>query len=240
MRSTLQRHTVNRRRDFSQWLSWSCTCELCLEKANASGFLCDACLHDLPVSLWSCSQCAEPMLQPGRCGKCQQHPPSFDYAHCSYLYQAPLAGWIKAVKDRRRTTWLPRLTWLQSQRPPPSLASADALVFIPSSRWKRIWRGFNPAGILAQSLSHQYAIPLLKHALVKTSARDQRGLTAAERRRNLRHAFQPTGVDLSGQHILIIDDVMTTGATADAAARALKKQGAAIVGIWALARTPAD
>lgn len=240
MRSTLQRNTVNRRRDFSQWLSSPCVCELCLEKASASGFLCDACLQDLPLSLFACSHCAEPMQQPGRCGKCQQHPPAFDYAHCSYLYQAPLSGWIKAVKDQRQAPWLQRLLWLQCQRPPPALAGVDALVLIPSSRWKRIWRGFNPAGILARGLSQQYAIPLLQQALIKTATRDQRGLSATERRRNLRHAFQPAGLNLAGQHVLIIDDVMTTGATADAAARALKKQGAAIVGIWALARTPAD
>ena len=67
---------------------------------------------------------------------------------------------------------------------------------------------------------------------------DQRGLSRLARQRNVVSSLQAGDLKLNGLHVLLIEDVITTGATAHAAARALKQQGAAIVGVWALARTP--
>ena len=91
---------------------------------------------------------------------------------------------------------------------------------------------------MARRLAKTLGVPLIDNALYKISGHDQRGLSARQRQRNLSNSVQPGQLQLKGKHIVIIEDVITTGATANAAARALKQQGAAIVGIWALARTP--
>ncbi|WP_430460088.1 ComF family protein [Thalassolituus sp. LLYu03] len=179
------------------------------------------------------------MAEPGRCGRCQSHPPAFDYCHSPLLYSHPIAGWIRAIKDDQQLNWIHRLLWLMLQEPPLNLDNIDALVVMPSSRRRLITRGYNVAGMLADRLSQHYGKPLILHALHKRHTTDQRGLSAKERHRNQKRAMNGNQLDLSGQHLLLIDDVMTTGATAGAAANALKKQGASIVGIWVLARTPA-
>jgi len=136
--------------------------------------------------------------------------------------------------------WLPRLTGLMLTNPAAALAlaQADAITFIPSTRRKLFSRGFNITEIMARRLAKTLGVPLIDNALYKISGHDQRGLSARQRQRNLSNSLQPGQLQLKGKHIVIIEDVITTGATANAAARALKQQGAAIVGIWALARTP--
>lgn len=238
MWSNLVNSLVNWRLIFSQWSATSGSCELCFEQADSSGFLCSACRAALPYARFACSHCAEPVSTPGRCGRCQTKPPAFDYSFCSYLYTPPLSLWLRAAKDKDKQQWLRRLSWLQQQRQPPALAAVDALVVMPSSRLKRLRRGYDPAAILAVNLSKATGLPLRTNYLNKRHTQDQRGLNAKARRKNLRKAIRGNNLNLSGQHLLIIDDVMTTGASADAAARALKAQGAEIVGIWALARTP--
>ena len=215
------------------------TCELCLQQADASGFLCAPCHQQLSVSHNACSQCAEPMSEPGRCARCQQTPPAFDYAYSSYLYQPPMSSWLLAAKDKTHLQWLLRLGWLMRQKPPHTMDQVDGLIFMPSARKRRLVRGYNPAQLLALPVARQYRLPLYEDALKKTSVADQRGLSASQRRHNQKRSFISGQRTFDGEHLLIIDDVITTGATADAAARLLKQQGAGIVGVWSLCRTPA-
>lgn len=113
----------------------------------------------------------------------------------------------------------------------------DFIVPVPL-HWQRRWRrGFNQAELLALEISKHRRVPVL-HALRRArSTASQASLTAAARRRNLAGAFRPRpGIDLTGKRILLIDDVFTTGATASACARALKKAGAGGVSLLTLAR----
>jgi len=240
MWSTIVRKTVNCWLNLIRKLTPTSECELCLQATSNAFFLCHNCLKELPRARHSCSQCSEPITSAGRCGRCQQHPPAFDYSDCPFLYQPPLSLWIKACKDRRQLLWLPRLTGLMLTNPAAALAlaQADAITFIPSTRRKLFSRGFNITEIMARRLAKTLGVPLIDNALYKISGHDQRGLSARQRQRNLSNSLQPGQLQLKGKHIVIIEDVITTGATANAAARALKQQGAAIVGIWALARTP--
>lgn len=238
MWSTIAEKSVNYWSKSRRALTPQGECELCLQDAGGLFFLCHRCLQELPRPDFACSQCSEPMTNAGRCGRCQQQPPAFDYSYCSFLYQQPISFWIKSCKDRHQLIWLSRLAGLMAQSPPANLQQADALTFIPSSRRKLFNRGFNVTEIIARKLAKRVGIPLIQHAICKISGNDQRGLSADQRHRNLRNSLQPGKQDLHGKHIVIIEDVMTTGATANAAASALKQQGASIVGIWALARTP--
>ncbi len=235
--STINNFKVNCCAHLNRWFAQQGECELCLSPAGNAGFLCDQCLQTLPHNTIACSQCAEPLSQPGRCRRCQQQPPAFDYAFCPFRYEAPFTLWLPLLKDQRQLRWLPRLSWLMQQQK-PAFGKPDALVYIPSGRRKLLLRGFNPAGLLARTLSRNLKLPLLNRTLLRESSLDQRGLNRRQRQHNSQHSLQAGKHDLRGLHILLIEDVITTGATADAAARALKQQGAAIVGVWALARTP--
>ncbi len=238
MWSTIAKKTVDYWSKSIRTLTPQGECELCLQNTGGLFFLCERCLQELPHTVFACSQCSEPMTSPGRCGRCQQQPPAFDYSYCSFLYQPPVSLWIKRCKDQQQVIWLPRLSGLMLTQPPDTVQQADAITFIPSSRRKLFRRGFNITEIMARRLAKQLGIPLIRNALLKAPGHDQRGLSAQQRQKNLRDSLQPGKQNLRGMHILIIEDVITTGATASAAAKALKRQGADIVGIWALARTP--
>ncbi len=243
--STVKEFLVYKLSEVTHWFNQQAECELCFAPAGPAGFLCPACFADLPMARAACSQCAEPLSQPGRCQHCLQQPPAFDYAFAAYLYRAPVSLWLQQYKDQHQLRWLPRLSWLMRQQMPAQdiIHRIDAIAFVPSARGKLLRRGFNPAGLLARHMASAMHKPLLSNALQRhyqpgTTEQDQRGLNRRQRRQNQQRSLQAGQLPLQGQHILLIEDVITTGATADAAARALKQQGAAIVGLWALARTP--
>jgi ComF family protein len=113
----------------------------------------------------------------------------------------------------------------------------DAVVPVPL-HWRKKWRrGFNQAELLALQISRHRRIPLMNALQRKRPTEIQAGLAMAGRRRNVAGAFlMKPGSDLAGKRILLIDDVMTTGATASACAAALKRGGAKSVSLLTLAR----
>ncbi len=119
------------------------------------------------------------------------------------------------------------------------LATPDTIIAIPL-HWRRYWqRGFNQSELLANSLSRQLKIPLVKALTRCRSTTMQQSLNAEQRQRNLHNAFAVTKPELiQGRRIALVDDVMTTGATATEVARTLLSAGAGEVHIWVLARTP--
>lgn len=240
----MYRTKENIRSFFTQLLNYHSQCELCLGSVGFTPFLCKRCYYDLRTPDPACSQCSEPLSvtlstqSQIRCGRCQKSPPAFDYSHCHFLYAPPISNWLHQLKDKRQFIWCNKLSVLMLKHPPKTLASVDGLVFIPSSFGQKIKRGFNVAELLACHLSRSTGIPVISDALIKLPAKDQRTLNRYQRKHNLHHSLRAGSRDLSEQHLLIIDDVMTTGATMDVAARCLKYQGAKIVGGWAFARTP--
>jgi len=119
------------------------------------------------------------------------------------------------------------------------LAGADLVVPVPLTRWRLLSRRFNQAAILAQELARRTGLPSNPHVLRRTRfARTQVGMTHDQRRRNVAGAFQVPRLRrsvLQGRNVLLVDDVITTGATAEACARALKRAGAARIDVLALA-----
>ena len=211
-------------------------CELCFSPANYSGFLCTPCYQELSRATYACLFCAEPLRQAGICHRCLLKPPPTDNVFCSYLYLSPLSMWIKSFKDQQQLGQLPRLLWLMKNRP-PNLDQIDAITYVPSEGVKLLKRGFNPAELLARKLAKIYNLPVLTKALVKKTAQDQRRLNRRQRIANSQQSIQAGRLNLTNRCILLIEDVITTGATANAAALALKQQGASYVQVWALART---
>jgi ComF family protein len=121
------------------------------------------------------------------------------------------------------------------------IAECDVIVAVPLARGRLTSRRFNQSQLLANEIARLSGKPTLPLALVRTRAtRSQVGLSRAERRRNVAGAFavrQDEAAGIAGKRVLLVDDVVTTGATASAAARALKKSGAAGVDVLALCLT---
>lgn len=113
----------------------------------------------------------------------------------------------------------------------------DVIVPVPSHWRRRLWRGFDQAAVLARELSRLTGIPAAQALRRTRHTTVQAGLTRRQRRMNIRGCFQTVLREkIRGRRVLLIDDVFTTGATANAAAEALKAAGAAHVGVFTLAR----
>ena len=213
-------------------------CEMCLQPCQEKEFVCFDCESELPQAQKSCHQCAIPMAGGGICGQCLQHQPAFDNSHCNYLYQAPLDRWLHTYKHRNRTEWSIKLSRLMLTQAPHNIDQIDAITFVPSSRLSLLRRGFNPAELLAMHIADSLELPLRKKLASRSHSKQQKELNHLQRVDNVRNSFQLKKQKLNGQHILLIDDVMTTGSTAHTMAALLKQAGASEVTVWCLARVP--
>lgn len=219
-------------------------CLLCQLRSYSPLPLCAECFTQLQGNEHACDCCALPLTPAagGLCSQCTAQPPAFDSVIAPLVYEPHIALLISRWKFQRerRLTRLLALLWHAWVIPP---TDRDLLLPVPL-HWRRLlWRGFNQAALLGLAIrarEPQLApLPLRAGVLRRRRATPaQASLNARQRSSNLATAFQVRG-DVRGLRIAVIDDVMTTGATAEAIARALKAAGAADVQLWCLARTPA-
>lgn len=228
-----------------KWLLIEQSCLLCDQPDDAGRNICLPCEADLPWLGHHCPQCALPMPQSQLvCGACLKRPPAFARVEVPWRYAFPVDNLITRFKHQAQWPIGRLLAGLLSQHLHNAfgngLARPDLLLPVPLARVRQRQRGFNQAQMLARWLSETLVLPMRDDLLLRcreTTA--QQGLDAAERKRNLRNAFAlQSGADLRGQHLALVDDVLTTGTTADAIARLLLRAGAATVDVYCLARTP--
>ncbi|HEX3808742.1 MAG TPA: ComF family protein [Rhizomicrobium sp.] len=192
-----------------------------------------------------CDCCGVPFeVDPGSeslCGPCHAKPPAFTRARSVMRYDDASKHPILALKRGDRLDIAPAFTrWLQ-RTGRSMIAESDVIVPVPLYRW-RLWaRRFNQAAVLGKALGHATGTPFEPLALIRTRPTPSQGdmPSAKARRRNVRGAFRveaSRAAAIKGRAVLLIDDVLTTGATADACARALKRAGAAKVLVLTLAR----
>lgn len=227
------------------WLNIEHICQLCDDRCEHGQSLCAGCEADLPWLGGQCRICALPLPAVGMaCGECLRRPPSFDHVAVPWRFAFPVDSLINRFKHQ--SSWpFGRLLAEHLARHlrhafDEGLPRPDALLPVPLANKRLRQRGFNQARMLADWLSPALAIAVrddLAQRIQDTPSQQQ--LDAAARRRNLRQAFALNGDrPLHGQHLAIVDDVFTTGATAEALARLLKRAGADRVDIYCLARTP--
>ncbi len=211
-----------------------CACLLCGAESKTEA-ICPACAADLqPPPPPACPPCAEPTPPGAHCGRCLTTPPHFDATLAAFSYEFPADRLIQRLKYGHQLALAP---WFAS-RLAPLLTDTEAsrLVPLPLHTERLRERGFNQAGEIARSLARQLSIPLdLKHCLRCRATGVQADLPLKERVRNVRGAFE-CSADFSGEHILLLDDVMTSGATLDECARTLKLHGAGKVTAVVVAR----
>ncbi|MDX1369258.1 ComF family protein [Pseudomonas sp.] len=227
------------------WLKNKQRCALCDEPADTPHSLCVSCESELPWLGARCQVCALPLPHAGlTCGGCLRRPPRFDRVEAPWRYAFPVDSLITRFKHQAKWPLGRLLGELLSHHLQHAfdegLAQPDLLLPVPLAERRQRQRGFNQAALLAQWLSEQLQLPVQQHWLqrvIDTPAQQQ--LDAATRKRNLRRAFAlAPASQVSGLHLALVDDVLTTGATAESLARLLKKAGAARVDIYCLARTP--
>ena len=166
-------------------------------------------------------------------------PPEYDRARAVARFDGVMRDLVHDLKFRDRHD-ARRLfgRWLV-EAGAELLAGADAIVPVPLTRWRLLGRRFNQAAILAEEISRLTDAPAELLALVRTRrTQPQVGLTRVQRRKNVAGAFAVASghqAKISGARVVLVDDVITTGATARACARALKRAGAAGVDVLALA-----
>jgi len=177
-----------------------------------------------------------PLDESGRCRLCRTGTRGFDAAYCFGSYEGTLRELIHLFKYGRMKP-LARTLAANLASALPRDQKFDVVVPMPL-HWRRKWqRGFNQAELLARRTARRYGIPVRNAVRRIRSTAAQAGLSNAQRRENVVGAFRirkPRAIE--GRRVLLIDDVMTTGATASACALALKRGGAASVTLLALAR----
>ncbi|MCX7175568.1 MAG: ComF family protein [Proteobacteria bacterium] len=215
-------------------------CFLC-GAVSGDALLCRACGNDLPrLPALRCPACALPTPRGETCGACLKRPPHFDATLSCFSYDFPVDRLIQALKYRRSlvvSDYLALALLEAAPMPPMPAMQAALLLALPLSAQRLRQRGFNQALEIARPLAKCLGLPLLIDGYKRViDTAPQTSLPWQERQKNIQGAFE-CALDLSGKTIIVIDDVMTTGATLNEFARTLKKHGAANVINWVAART---
>lgn len=206
----------------------------CLACDRPGAPLCASCLAAAPrLRPPLCQRCGAPTAWPvSSCRECAGRRLAFDRARAAVGYDADVRRLVTGWKERglrRLAAPVAELVAGAVARP-----QADVLTGVPPDRERTLRRGHHPAAALAAELSRRWEIPAGELLGRARPVAPQRGLTLVARRRNVRDAFAARGA--APRRVLLVDDVYTTGATADAAARALRRAGAQRVEVVTFAR----
>jgi len=234
------RKTISRLSASLLGLFYDNKCPACGHSADsiAAFPICSACMAG--VSGYQgpcCNMCARPFASrySMTCGDCLSDPPPFERAMSFSLYEGTLMEAIHLMKFKGARQIARQLSGMLSGLDLPP--GADAIVPVPMTRAGLIKRGFNQSALVAAEQSRSRGIPLRLDLLYKVKETPpQLGLTKKARQKNLRGAFRADHA-VKGMHVIVLDDVITTGATMRECARALKKAGASEVTALSIART---
>ncbi len=220
-------------------------CAACGEPVDRPRALCLACWSTLTfIGHPCCAICGDPfeVAPPGQpvCGDCLAAPPPWRRARSALRYDAASRALVLGFKHGDRLHLGGLLAGWMRLAGAELLADADVLVPVPLHRWRLLARRYNQAAVLAHALGEVAGVPVSDRALVRARPTPSQGqLTRSQRARNVQAAFRVEGrrqLEIAGRHVLLVDDVLTSGATAGACTRVLLRAGAASVDLLTLAR----
>ncbi|RJQ16641.1 MAG: ComF family protein [Nitrospiraceae bacterium] len=205
------------------------TCPVCQGPAreHKTAPICSGCWEGIsPYEGPSCRRCGKPLVSDVAtiCGECLQDEPAFTKAVSFGLYEGVLKKAISLLKFYGMKRLSKPLSDIILQI---ELPQADAVVPVPLNEKRLRQREFNQSALLAKNLAESRGIPVVLNCLVRTrDTRQQVGLNSRDRRKNIKKAFDVKQKELiAGKNIMLVDDVVTTGATVRECARVLKKAG---------------
>ncbi len=217
-------------------------CIFCQQTVTQSIEVCTDCYQSLPHNDVCCERCALPLADEINhavlCGRCIQKMPAFDYAHSLFRYEADVIGLVHQLKFGEKIGHARTISEMLLMKLLETDEQPDCLLPVPLHKSRLRQRGFNQSIEISRVISRKLAIPIEHSAVVRQrSTAAQTGLNAKQRQKNIRGAFSVVS-KLPYRHVLIVDDVMTTGVTVNELAMLLKKNGVKRVGVLSIARAP--
>lgn len=220
-------------------------CLFCLQKTSDNKDICEACFDAIAINQSCCRRCASPIeqleiQQKLLCGHCLSHRHNFDQVISPFLYSKEIRYLITSLKYQKKIHFAKILAelFIQQTKNNSSFTLPQVIIPMPMHVKRLRDRGFNQALELSRYFSSYFALDLDYTSITRSRYTDlQAGLVASERQKNVANAFS-LKKPLNYQHIAIIDDVMTTGSSADEVARLIRnKQNKGIkIDIWTIAR----
>ena len=213
---------------------------------NKAVELCQNCYSKQPFNNNCCVNCALPLVEESNiktlCGRCIQKSPDYDYAHSIFRYEDGIVELVHQLKFSEKITYASSIgEMLLSAYDSADILKTetpDCLLPVPLHPARMRKRGFNQSIEIARVLSKKRGVPIDKDSVVrKRPTTSQTGLNAKQRKLNIKDAFECVG-NMQHRHVLIIDDVVTTGSTVDELARLLKVNKVERVGVLSIARAP--
>lgn len=214
-------------------------CPFCGKITNEKGSVCGSCLEELPfISGKVCSVCGTPIGKYAydTCLGCSKSRKFFTKAFPVFSYEGAVSAAIKKFKYCRHPAYAHAFSVLMAQKilnTEEFLRGFDFITYVPQSRIEHFARGYNQSYLLAKELSKLLNLPL-KDTLRRKNTPRQAALKASERKKNAQRSYFPKVEEVSGT-ALLIDDVLTTGATASYCAKLLRNMGAERVYVAVLA-----
>lgn len=213
-------------------------CLLCRQAPEHQHGLCAGCERSLALNKSPCQICARPLETGAICGKCISNANHFDHAIAPLLYREPVSHMLRALKYHNGIAFARTAASVISEAALNRGAKKpDLICSVPMTTQAQRKRGFNQSALIALLMGYRLGIPVSNNLLRKVrETPHQSDLNATERQSNLKNAFicqRP----MEGRHVVIVDDVLTTGATVNELAKTLKQAGASRVDVWVCART---
>jgi len=206
------------------------TCDLCGAEVFDRSNLCKSCAESVHYNNGeTCPKCGRKTNNSsGLCLECKELAPLYDKAYSAFVYEAGVKTLIGRFKNGK--AYLAEFFAEKMYAATGDIPDAQAVCYVPMTKKSMHKRGYNQAQLLAERYGKLSKLPVLNGALVKVKETPpQKSLTRMDREENLRGCFKADFKLVKGKNIILIDDVMTTGATADVAVRQLKRRGAAKV-----------
>jgi ComF family protein len=227
------------------WWRLPAPCGVCGSWTRPAG-ACGHCLRRFAPPVHRCQRCAIPVPADVReCGQCIGTPPRFERAIAAFNYAFPWDRVIASFKFRQGLEWASPLARQLALATSADAGEVELVTAVPLAASRLRERGYNQAWELARRTARMHGLPVQHDLLLRLRDTPQQ-MTLAKQQRdaNLRGAFMPGGAvarrALQGRCVALVDDVLTTGTTANEAASALIEAGARSVHIWVLARTRRD
>ena len=207
-------------------------------KLDTLNSVCRLCYENLPHRFNNCARCGMPYASSqNHCGKCIKQPPPYDVCFCAFEYKDSISHLIRACKYHDQPELALKLANLfVREAKDNALTMPDLFIPVPMHIKKLRQRGFNQSILLTQAISKKLEIPYSNKIVIKNKTTPaQANLPLKRRQKNLKDCFK-YNKRTNAKHIVIIDDVITTGTTVTEMTKILKRNGVDYIQVWGIAQ----